>query len=56
MLGVFRFDSEFIGGHCVYFAPYSAVYVVGYEQVNRGWFSNVFADYCIYVCSFKEKI
>ena len=39
----------------VYFAPCSGVYVVRFEQVNAGWVCNVFADYCIYVCLFKEK-
>ena len=66
--GVFKVDSGdirtaavdvvLVSSYCsfrVYFAPCSGVYVVRFEQVNAGWVCNVFADYCIYVCLFKEK-
>ena len=34
---------------------HSGVFVVGFEQVNGGWVSNVFEDCCIYLCLFNKK-
>ena len=34
---------------------HSGVFVVGFEQVNGGWVSNVFEDCCIYICLFNKK-
>ena len=36
---------------CILCILYAAVF----QQVNAGWVSNVFVDYCIYVCLFNEK-
>ena len=40
----------------MYLAPFSGIYAVGFEQVNVGWVSKLFVDYCIYICLFHEKI
>ena len=34
---------------------HSGVFVVGFEQVNGGWVSNVFEDCCVYICLFNKK-
>ena len=41
----------------VYFAPFSGVYVVRFEQVNAGWVRDVFVECCfIYISLFNENV